>query len=330
VRRIVIALALGAVAAVPSVVVAAPALPPPPSTPTLGAAIEDFAPYQPQFLCRHSVEPGVKAFEQLLLRTYPATTSLGDMRACSVGGTSEHYDGRAFDWGADHRVAAQRAAGQSLLQWLFATDSAGNADAMFRRLGLMYVIWNKRIWGTWSKQWEPYACSGVTDCHVNHIHFSFDWAGAREKTSFWTGNVAGVVEPPLPKLSAVGASRTLTVLASSGAVTAHWLVARGATYQVTARGTWRSPSGPADAVCARAPNGWRPRNDSIRLDGDQLHVWDQQWQPVHDDGSGCDGGAHAYRLTVVAPSASTVTVDLGGAGKSADSGSVRLRVVRIA
>jgi hypothetical protein len=227
-------------------------------------------------------------------------------------------------------VAAQRAAGQSLLNWLFATDAAGNADAMFRRLGLMYVIWNKRIWGTWSKQWEPYACSGVTDCHVNHIHFSFDWAGAREKTSYWTGQVAGVMEPPLPKLIEVGAARTLSVLARSGSATAHWLLAKDATYRFTARGIWKSPSGPADAVCHQTPDGWRPRHNAIRLSGDQLRLWDQQWQPLVDNGSGCDAVTHAYRLTVQTPSASTVSIDLGGAGKAADSGAVRVRVVRTA
>lgn len=315
--------------AVPAAAQAAlPKLPPPPRTPSFTTGIEDFAPYQPQFLCRHHVEPGVKAFEQLVLKTYPVTTSLGDLRACSVGGTSEHYDGRAFDWGADHRVPAQRAAGQSLLDWLFATDAEGNADAMFRRLGLMYVIWDKRIWGTWSRRWEPYACSGVTGCHINHIHFSFDWAGAREKTSYWTGRVAGVMEPPLPKLSAIGAAKVLHVSASTGSVTAHWLAAAEATYRVTARGTWHAPSGLADAMCHQTSSGWRPRRDALQLGGDTIQGWGQQWQPVHDNGSGCDASTHTYRLTLVTPQESTVRVDVGGAGKAADTGAIRVRVVR--
>ncbi|HVW39761.1 MAG TPA: hypothetical protein VHC18_00245 [Amycolatopsis sp.] len=319
-----------AAAAIPSVAAALPKLPSPPKTPSFEIGIEDFAPYQPQFICRHSVEPGVKAFERLLLKTYPATTSLGDMRACSAGGTSEHYDGRAFDWGADHRVPAQRAAGQSLLRWLFGTDSAGDEDAMFRRLGLMYVIWDKRIWGTWSHRWEPYSCSGVTDCHVNHIHFSFDWAGAREKTSFWTGKVAGVMEPPLPKLSAVGAAKVLRVVASAGSVTAHWLAAAGATYRVTAKGTWSSRSGPADAMCRRTGDGWQPRRNALRLDGDTIRGWGRQWVPAHDNGSGCDGSSHTYRLVLDTPDASTLRIELGGAGKSSDAGAVKVRVVRTA
>ena len=90
-RRTVVSLAAALIACVlPSIAVAAPKLPAPPKTPTVTAGIEDFAAYQPQFLCLGKVEPGVRAFEHLLLTTYPATTSLGDMRACSVGGTSEH------------------------------------------------------------------------------------------------------------------------------------------------------------------------------------------------------------------------------------------------
>jgi hypothetical protein len=314
---------------VPSIAQALPHLPAPPRSPRLPVEIEDFAPYQPQFLCLGRVEPGVLAFEHLLLKTYPATTSLGDMRACDVGGTSEHYDGRAFDWGADHRVPAQRAAGQSLLRWLFATDADGNEDAMFRRLGLMYVIWNKRIWGTWGHGWRPYSCSGPTDCHVNHMHLSFSWAGARQKTSYWTGEVAGVMEPPLPKLATIGASRILRVVASAGSATAHWLVAAGATYRVTAKGTWLSPRGPADAFCRKTDEGWRPRRDGLRIDGDTIRGWGLQWEPAHDNGAGCDGSTHTYRLMLETLEASTVRMELGGAGKSVDKGSIRVRVKRV-
>jgi hypothetical protein len=307
---------------------ATPQLPAPPKTPSFTAAIEDFAPYQPQFFCRQVVGPGVKAFEHLVLTTYPVTTSLGDLRPCSEGGTSEHYDGRAFDWGADHRVPAQRAAGESLLRWLFATDAYGNADAIFRRLGLMYVIWNKRIWGAWDQRWEPYKCSGVTDCHVNHIHFSFDWAGADKKTSFWTGTVAGVVEPPLRTLAALGRLAVIDVPARSGSATARWLLRGGATYRFTARGVWRAAGVPADAVCERTAGGWRPRPDAITVSGDQLNDWGQQWLPLHDNGYGCDSSTHAYRLALTPQASSTVSVQLGGAGKSGDSGAVRVQVVR--
>lgn len=171
------------------------AAPMPQSSRHFSAAIEDFSPYQPEKFCRHSVEPGVKQFEQLLTSTYSSTAIVSDLRPCAKD-TSEHYDGRAVDWGVDHRKAAQRADGRALLSWLFATDSHGNKDAMFRRLGLMYIIWNRRIWGSWDQRWEPYSCSGATACHVDHMHFSFGWAGAEERTSWFSGQVSPAVGYP--------------------------------------------------------------------------------------------------------------------------------------
>ena len=157
--------------------------------------IEPLAPYQPEKFCRHSVEPGVKRFARLLTRTYRSTAIVSELRPCGSG-VSEHYDGRALDWGVDHRKAADRRDGQAMLRWLFATDRWGNKDAMLRRLGIMYVIWNKRIWGTWDRRWEPYSCHGVTACHVDHMHFSFGWAGAEAKTSWFSGRVSPVVGYP--------------------------------------------------------------------------------------------------------------------------------------
>ena len=309
-------------------------LPPPPRTPKESAAIEGFAPDQSQFFCRSSVEPGVKAFEKLVLARYPVSHSDGDMRGCNVGGTSEHKDGRAWDWGVDHRIAKQRAAGKSMLKWLFATDSYGNQDAMFRRLGLMYVIWNKQIWGAWSRQWEPYACSGPTLCHVNHMHFSFGWAGAEKKTSFWTHQVSPVLEPPLPVLSTLLGHRSLKVSAATGTAAARWLLKSGATYRVTASGVWhrgRGKSALADAVCSKTAHGWQPTSGGgISVGGDQLSLWNQQWTPVDNTGNGCNTATHTYRLTMTPLLPTTVTVQLAGSGRSGDSGTIKLRFERTA
>jgi hypothetical protein len=306
-------------------------LPPPPPTPKDGAAIEGLAPYQAQFFCRHKVEPGVKAFEKLVLATYPDTASDGDMRACADGGTSEHKDGRAWDWGADHRNAKQRADGRSLLKWLFAKDANGNKDAMFRRLGLMYVIWNKRIWGTWSQKWEPYSCSGVTACHVNHIHFSFGWAGAEKKTSFWTDKVSPVVEPPLPHLSALQAHRTLRVVASQGSKEALWLLKGNDTYRAVASGVWQRGAVKADSVCTKTSDGWVPSHQGgVSVGGDQLQSWGEHWVPTHDNGKGCNPTTHAYRLVIAPSSSSTVIAQLPGAGHSKDAGSIKVRFTRTA
>jgi hypothetical protein len=305
-------------------------LPAPPASPREPRAIEGFAPYQPQFFCRSEVEPGVAAFERLVLATYPKTRSDGDMRACADGGTSEHKDGRAWDWAADHRVAKQRAAGESLLHWLFAADSAGDPDAMFRRLGLMYVIWNKRIWGAWSRRWEPYPCSGVTACHVNHMHFSFGWAGAEKRTSFWTHKVGRVREPPLPYLSKRGSKRTLRVPARAGSATAMWLVRGGLRYRLVATGVWRrGRSAAADAVCHKTARGWvRARASAIAISGDQLAAQGLAWVPTHDNGRGCNPVSHAYRLVLTTGHPSTVVGELSAAGRSGDVGGVRLRFIR--
>ena len=157
--------------------------------------IEEFSPYQPEKFCRKTVEPGVKRFERLLTSTYSGTAIVSDLRPCASD-TSEHYDGRAVDWGVDYRKPSQRADGKAMLQWLFATDAFGNRDAMFRRLGLMYIIWNHRIWGSWDQRWEHYSCKGVTACHVDHMHFSFGWAGAEAKTSYFSHRVSAPVGYP--------------------------------------------------------------------------------------------------------------------------------------
>ena len=62
---------------------------------------------------------------------------------------------------------------------------------MARRLGIQYVIWNKRIWGSYnaSAGWRAYTGANK---HTDHVHISFTWAGANMNTSFWTGRVGSV------------------------------------------------------------------------------------------------------------------------------------------
>ena len=171
-----------------------------PVTRAFGAAIETSVPYQPaasKCVASDSYDkPGTIALRNLLLATYGTnvggmTVFTGITRPCD-GTVSEHHDGRALDWGMDYRNTAMRADGQAVLDWLFATDKYGNRDAIARRLGVMYVIWNHHIYGSWTNyQPAPYTCgTDATACHVNHIHFSLDWAAAWMKTSFFTGKVA--------------------------------------------------------------------------------------------------------------------------------------------
>ncbi|MDQ6848467.1 MAG: hypothetical protein M3070_00445 [Actinomycetota bacterium] len=161
-----------------------------------GSAIEGPAPYQPQKRCAPYVRPGTKQLGTLLVNTYPKTVWYST-RPCD-GSVSEHFDGRAIDWMVAAHVAWQRADAHDLLTWLLATDRYGHEFAMARRLGVMYVIFNNRMWGSWNNTWVDYnGCTApkmqapkyANACHRTHIHISLDWHGAMAETSFWTGHV---------------------------------------------------------------------------------------------------------------------------------------------
>jgi hypothetical protein len=186
-RKPAVAAVVAAVLGVLVIVTMVPAEAATPPTPPFGAAIDNYARYDPQKTCDPTAKPGVVDFRDLLNRTY-GTHSSGIGRPCGSD-TSEHYDGRALDYTLDVNNAADRAVANDLLAWLFNTDQYGHNHAMARRLGVMYVIWNRQIWGAWSPNaWQPRPCDGSpSDCHTNHIHFSFGWPGAQRQTSWWTG-----------------------------------------------------------------------------------------------------------------------------------------------
>src|SRR5437868_15346055 len=71
----------------------------------LPTAIEQMPPYQPEAFCSPTVKPGTQALANLLTATYPGTAIVSLVRPCASD-TSEHYDGRAIDWGVDHRNPA--------------------------------------------------------------------------------------------------------------------------------------------------------------------------------------------------------------------------------
>lgn len=176
--------------------------PVPPTPEGLTSEIEPYQPYVGQQICDPRAKAGVSAFRDLLLRTYPSSGSLGIVRDCGSGGRSEHKEGRAFDWANNVNNPEQAGNVEALMSWLMATDEYGNQNAMIRRTGLMYVIWNKRIWKSYevAEGWQPYYGSNP---HTDHVHFSFSWAGARMSTSYWhPGTVAaidyGPAGPPEP------------------------------------------------------------------------------------------------------------------------------------
>lgn len=81
---------------------------------------------------------------------------------------------------------SHRAAARQVFTWLFRADPSGRRFAMARRLGVMYIIHNRRIWGSYraTEGWRPYIGANP---HTDHVHFSFSWAGARKRTSWWDG-----------------------------------------------------------------------------------------------------------------------------------------------
>ena len=89
--------------------------------------------------------PGATKLARLIRATYGTDESIGISRnACYT--PSEHNDGRALDWMIDTSSAPREGQGRHLLDWLLATDKHGNKNAMARRLGVMYIIFNRRMW----------------------------------------------------------------------------------------------------------------------------------------------------------------------------------------
>ncbi|MFI2664143.1 hypothetical protein ACH497_15780, partial [Micromonospora carbonacea] len=171
--------------AIPQPAVAAP------PTPAFGPNIDSYAAYDPQDTCDPTAKPGVVEIKNLLNAEYGSHT-WGITRDCDSGGTSEHKEGRALDYHLDVDNAGQAADARDILSWLHATDQYGNQHAIARRLGIMYIIWNRQIWSASqaSTGWRPYSCDGsASSCHTNHIHFSFSWSGARRQTTWWTGTM---------------------------------------------------------------------------------------------------------------------------------------------
>jgi hypothetical protein len=156
-----------------------------PSSGEFGAAIDGYARFdEVAGECRNTEQPGVAAFRQILRDRYGANTG-GILRPCNPNTRSGHQSGRAYDWMLNAHNSTDRAKATEVLNWLLATDRHGNRHALARRLGISYIIWNHQWWTAWNPDagWQPY--SGWSP-HTDHIHFSFGWDGALQRTTFWT------------------------------------------------------------------------------------------------------------------------------------------------
>lgn len=158
---------------------------------TLPKEVDPPSRYVPQNSCQPGTPEGVKKLRDLVMRTYKVGGLGNTARGCSEG-VSEHADGRAWDWMVHTKNAKEKKAAADFLAWV-TKDDGRNA----RRLGIMYVIYNKKIWAVYrSKEgWRPSAG------HTDHIHVSFSWNGARGNTSFWTGEVHPVDHGPCTRFA---------------------------------------------------------------------------------------------------------------------------------
>ena len=191
-----------------------------PSVGKFGRAIDPIGGYEGATKCDPDAEPGVVAFQQMVMRAYPTTGAGSISRECSGGtATSEHNEGRAWDWGVNAAVASQKKIADELIDWLIQDDRYGNEHAMARRAGVMYLIWNRRIWFPWSG-WEIYCEQRKRGCvdpddgdlrhpHTDHVHFSFTKAAAAKKTTLYNRSRSYI--------SAIEPERTST---------GYWLVGR--------------------------------------------------------------------------------------------------------
>ena len=176
-----------------------------PAPVALPSGVDPASPYLPQVSCSPVNLPGVLKLRALVLKTYGEGGSGGISRGCTEG-VSEHSEGRAWDWMVDVNDTSERKAAANFLAWVTA-DNGRNA----RRLGIMYIIYNKKIWAIYraSEGWR------TSSGHTDHVHISFSWNGARGNTSFWTGKVGTIDLGPCVRFA--GTYGTLTSTPHTGA-----------------------------------------------------------------------------------------------------------------
>ena len=153
--------------------------------------------YEGQAQCDPTAKPGTQRIADLIKATYGSSQTVWIPRACSIGGQSEHKEGRALDWMTSIHDPQGRANAEQFIRWLLGPDSFGQEYGNAIRLGVMYVAWNDRLWRSYDmkKGWtEMKGCfarptrGNDTVCHRDHIHISMSWDGATGTNSFWDGS----------------------------------------------------------------------------------------------------------------------------------------------
>ena len=180
---------LGIAVLLSSLLVAAPA--------AAGSDIEDYASYEPSSKCHPKARAGTDYLAHWMVRKYGGGFG-GTSRSCDRRATSEHQNGRAFDWTLDATKRTDRQRAREFMRRIFQTDARGNPDAWARRMGVMYIIWNDTMYPAWRQfEPEPYlssSCPKRKKCsktlrHRDHLHLSLSSKGARGRTSWYDGRL---------------------------------------------------------------------------------------------------------------------------------------------
>ena len=174
------------------------------------APVEPYAGYQPQTQCSPPAKPGTTVLGRWIVANHGG--GFGPIsRSCAGTSVSEHKEGRAFDWTLLARRSADRARAARFMQRAFATGPTGEPAELARRMGIMYVIWNDRMYPAYNQfRAKPYvssSCRGkpLRRCsrtlrHRDHMHISLTREGGMGRTSWYVGRVPGTVVPvpPIP------------------------------------------------------------------------------------------------------------------------------------
>ncbi len=158
--------------------------------PASAAPVEDYAGYDGQRWCAKHVKQGTRQLQSWAVDRFGGRAG-PTMRGCKVGGRSEHKEGRAFDWTLNAARKADRKKAWRFISNVLRTRPGG-AHARARRMGIMYIIWNDRIWRSYD-QFERSAykpCKPVRKCsktarHRDHVHVSLSRKGAKGATSWY-------------------------------------------------------------------------------------------------------------------------------------------------
>ena len=113
------------------------------------------------------------------------------------GQASLHAENRAIDWHLDVSNRADERAAEKLIHLLLAPDTAGNPQALARRMGVEELIWDCGYWSAGMTQFTEYRpCYGkrgklkrkvnATIAHRDHVHIGMTRRGAAARTSFWS------------------------------------------------------------------------------------------------------------------------------------------------